>query len=216
MGTSTDTVGQRIGIMGGSFDPIHIGHLLAAEHCREQLGLDNIRFMPASISPFKTDKEKKSADARHRLEMLHLATVGNPAFAIDDRELRRGGVSFTVETLRELRAELPDAQIVFLMGADSLADFEKWKEPAEICRLAFVAVVARGGSAPPDMDILKKFLPEEQRPQLQSHLIQMPQCEISSSHIRNSITAGRSVRYQLPAAVEAYIRQHELYTRPNS
>ena len=222
MGQAHDTIGHdssapdssatavratRIGIVGGTFDPVHLGHLLAAEQCREQLGLDQLRFMPAFVSPFKLDKQ--AVEPKHRLEMLQLAAQSNPSFRVDDRELRRGGTSFTVDTLRELKAELPESELVFLMGADSLAEFDKWREPAEICRLAKVVVVARGGTAPPDLKMLGRFLPSGS--QAEQHVIAMPQCEISSSGIRQAIASGRSVRYQVPAAVAAYIEQHKLY-----
>jgi nicotinate-nucleotide adenylyltransferase len=182
MGTTTDTLGQRIGLFGGTFDPIHQGHLLAAEQCRERLRLDELRFVLAATSPFKL--AYGSADSKHRWEMLQLAIGGNPFFQADDRELRRGGTSYTVDTLRDIRAEFPQAQIVLLMGADSLVDFAKWREPAEICRLAYVVVVARGGHSQPDLQLLLPFLPAEQVVQLADHLLAMPQCDISATQIR--------------------------------
>lgn len=217
MGQAQDTIGhetssptvpsQRIGILGGTFDPIHTGHLLAAEQCREQLRLDELRFIPTYVSPFKLDK--RAADGKHRLEMLLLATQGNPSFRVDDRELRRGGTSFTVDTLRDLKTERPESELVFLMGADSLAEFDKWREPGEICRLAKVVVVARGGTTLPDLKMLEAYLPSGSR--VQEHVVAMPQCEISSSSIRQAVADGRSIRYQVPAAVLAYISQHQLY-----
>lgn len=213
MGMTNDTVGQRIGLIGGSFDPIHLGHLLAAEQCREQLQLDAVRFVLAATSPFKL--EQRPTDSKHRWEMLQLAIGGNPYFHADDREVKRGGTSYTVDTLREILAETPDARIVFLMGGDSLIDFAKWREPAEICRLAFVAVVARGGFPAPDLRILEPFLPEEDHSSISDHLLEMPQCEISSSAIRDAVSRGRSIRYQVTPAVAAYIDQHQLYrTQP--
>lgn len=227
MGTTTDTVGQgeadtlgqrqpkkrsarrRLGLVGGTFDPIHLGHLLAAEQCREQLELEEVRFVLAATSPFKL--HERAADSKHRWEMLQIAISGNPFFQADDRELKRGGTSYTVDTLREFRAEAPDAEIVFLMGADSLVDFAKWRAPEEICRLAFVVVVPRGGHMAPDLSLLAPFLPDEQRSQLTRHLVHMPQCEISSTNLRLAAAAGRSLRYQVPAAVAAYIEQHGLY-----
>jgi nicotinate-nucleotide adenylyltransferase len=211
MGITTDTIGhsqRRIGLIGGTFDPIHLGHLLAAEQCREQLQLDEVRFIVAAHSPFKL--QQRSADDKYRLEMVELAIGGNSAFKADPRELRRGGTSYTVDTLKEIQAELADAQLVFLMGADSLVDFDKWREPEEICRLAFIAVVARGGYAPPDLQLLAKYLPKPGS-DLSRHLISMPVCEISSSNIRECVAVSRSIRYQVPAAVAAYIQQHQLY-----
>lgn len=209
MGTMMDTVGQRIGVIGGTFDPIHLGHLLAAEQFREQCGLDEVRFVLAATSPFKI--EERAIDAKHRWEMLQLAVGGNPAFRADDRELRRGGTSYTVDTLREIQSEHPGAELNFLMGADSLVDFAKWREPSEICRLAFIAVVARGGWPEPDLSRLTPFLPPDQLLHPSKHLIAMPQCEISSTRIRQSVAQRRSIRYQVPPAVSAYIDQHQLY-----
>jgi nicotinate-nucleotide adenylyltransferase len=209
MSTTTDTVGQRIGLMGGTFDPIHVGHLLAAEQCREQLQLDEVRFVLAATSPFKM--AGASADSKHRWDMLQLAIGGNPYFRADDRELKRGGTSYTVDTLREILSESPTARIVFLMGADSLADFAQWREPAEICRLAFVAVVARGGYVAPDLKLLRPFLPPTEHLSLDDHVVHMPQCEISSTAIRQATAQGRSIRYQVTPAVSAYIDQHKLY-----
>lgn len=200
---------QRIGILGGTFDPIHIGHLLLAEMAREALRLDEVRFIPAATAPHKLDK--RSAEGKQRLELIRLAIGGNRYFTADERELRRSGISYTVDTLAELRAELPNAEFVFLMGGDSLAELHTWREPARICELAFVAVLARGGLQPPDLQQLKVYLPTEQHAELSSHLVPMPQMEISSSDIRARIAAGRSVRYQLHPAVAAAIEAQRLY-----
>jgi len=214
----SDTVGQRVGIFGGSFDPIHLGHLLAAEQCREHLHLDRVLFIPAARSPFKLDQQ--SADAKHRWEMLQLAIGGNPYFQGDDRELKRGGTSFTVDTLRELHAQFPHQQFLLLIGADALTDFAKWREPHEICRLAKVVVVGRGGHAPPNLSVLQPYLPTGPLAELSEHYVPIPVCEISASQIRLAVTAGRSIRYQVPPAVAAYIEQHQLYrstaAHPNS
>lgn len=200
---------QRIGIMGGTFDPIHVGHLLVAEQAREQLALSEVRMIPAATSPLKL--EQQSADAKHRLEMVQLATGGNPFFTVDDREIRRGGTSYTVDTLTELSQELPEAELVFIMGADSLTDLASWREPQKICQLAFVAVLARGGLPAPDISQLARYLPTNQREKAEQHLLHIPQMEISSSDLRQRIQDGRSIRYQVHPAVEAYIAAHGLY-----
>lgn len=199
---------QREGIFGGTFDPIHVGHLMLAEYCREQLQLDQVRFVPAAISPLKVGQEP--VPAKVRLEMVKLAISGNPHFAVDDREIRRGGTSYTVDTLRELSAELPDSDLVFLMGADSLADLDKWREPAEICRLAEIAVVARGGHAPPDVSMLQTYLPDSSEDAIKC-ILRMPQVEISSSDIRSRIASGRSTRYLLHSTTTALISSGGLY-----
>ena len=205
------TIRQRIGVFGGTFSPIHIGHLLIAEFARERLELHKVHFIPAATAPHKQDRP--ATDTKIRLEMLKLAIGGNPNFFGDDRELRRGGTSYTVDTLAELKAELPDGDLFFLMGADSLAELHTWRDPSRICELAFVAVLARGGLALPDLKQLEAFLPESQRGEVESHLVRMPQLEISSTEIRKRIELGKSVRYQLHPAVEAYIAANSLYSK---
>lgn len=200
---------RRIGIMGGSFDPIHVAHLLVAESAREQLGLHEVRFLPAAQSPLKASLPAVSD--KQRVEMLQLALNGNSSFVVDDRELRRGGKSYTVDTLRELTAELPDDELVFIMGADSLAGFDQWKSPGEICELAFVAVLERGGNASVDLGMLERYLPESEKANAATHLVKMPQLEISSSDLRRRVAEGRTTRYQLPPAVAAYIDSEKLY-----
>lgn len=200
---------QRIGLYGGTFDPIHVGHLLIAEQVREQLQLDQVRFIPAATAPHKL--EHAAADGKQRLEMVELAISGNPHFVADDRELQRGGTSYTVDTLASVQAELPQADLVFIMGSDSLDELHTWREPERICQLAFVAVVARGGHPAPDVSQLTRYLPAQQRAQAAEHVIPMPQIEISASDIRQRLAVGRSVRYQLHPAVEAYIAAQQLY-----
>ena len=205
---------QRIGIFGGTFDPIHIGHLLIAERCREQLDLAQVRFVLAATAPHK--QHVSSAEAKHRWEMLRLAIGGNANFVADDRELRRGGTSYTFETLAELHREFPTMELVFLMGADSLAEFHTWREPTEICRLARVVVVARGGLPSPNLELLRPYLESIGRTiNLAEHVVAIPQIELSSTHIRNCTSQGRSIRYQVPPAVEAYIAAHHLYQDSN-
>ncbi len=200
---------QRIGIFGGPFDPIHIGHLLIAERCREVLDLDQVRFIPAARSPHKLDSEA-SAD-KHRLEMVQLAIGGNEHFIVDDRELRRGGTSYTVDTLREISEAQPQDELYLLMGADSLASFDTWRQPEQICQLACVVVLARGGQPAPDLKMLARFLPDGQQQELASHLVTMPQVEISSSEIRQRISQRLSVRYTLHPTTKAYIAASGLY-----
>lgn len=202
---------QRVGVFGGTFDPIHVGHLILAEFCREQLRLDALRFVPAAMSPLKVGQE--AVAPKVRLEMVQLAISGNPHFQVDDREIRRGGTSYTVDTLHEISAELPEADLVFLMGADSLGDLDKWRKPEEICQLAEIAVVARGGHAKPDTTILARYLPASRR--VDDCLIMMPQIEISSSDIRERIALGRSTRYLLHSTTSALIASQGLYLATN-
>ena len=200
----------KIGILGGTFDPVHLGHLLLAEQARIRLQLDQVWFLPASVSPLKQDASPHATD-RQRLEMLELATGGNQFFRVDPREIHRGGTSYTVDTLRELRSEQPDTKLFFLMGADSLATLKDWKRPEEICELAQVIVLARGGYPEPQTKQLAAFMPGRSAEELSKRLLPMPQMEISSSHLRDDVKAGRSTRYQLHPAVEGFITSEGLY-----
>ncbi len=200
---------SRLGIFGGSFDPVHYGHLLLAECCREQLALDCVLFIPAVVSPHKVDAEPVSA--ADRIEMLKLAIGGNEQFDISTSEIDRGGVSYTVDTLAALKEQNPDCELFFLMGADSLFDFPNWKQPAEICRYSIPAVVSRPGSPDPDFRLLQGIASAERIAQIEAHRVNMPQIDISSSEIRQRAATGRSFRYQTPRAVEKYIETHHLY-----
>lgn len=203
---------MRIGILGGTFDPVHYGHLLLAESCREQCQLDEVRFLPAAVPPHKQHHD--TASAEHRVNMLELGIGGHRPFVIDRREIERGGVSYTVDTLAELVSERPDAQWFFLMGSDSLADLPTWRDPARICQLALVATVVRAHAPPPDFDRLQGLLPRERIEQMRSHLVQMPLVDLSSRELRRRVSRGESIRYRTPRAVEEYIRAHGLYQDP--
>lgn len=200
---------MRIGIYGGSFDPVHVGHLLVAETVREQIQLDQVLFIPAAQSPLKLDYPPIAG--RARVEMLQLAIGGHPAFNVDDREIARGGVSYTVDTLRELQSEQPGMEWFLLMGADSLVDLGRWKEPSELCKHATPVVVARGGSPVPDLERIQPFVDAKRMNQIRQFVVKMPQFEISSRDLRVRIQNKKSIRYQVPASVEAYIASHQLY-----
>lgn len=200
---------MRVGIFGGSFNPIHQGHLLLAECCRESAQLDQVLFLPAAVSPLKQDRPL--AAAKQRIEMIELAIGGHQPFELSTLEIDRGGISYTVDTLRTLTAQRPADEWFFLLGADSIRDLPRWREPAEICRLATLLVVRRGGLPPVDYDVLSSFVSVERRDYFRSLEVEMPLMEISSTDLRQRIAAGRSVRYRMPRAVEEYIRQQRLY-----
>jgi nicotinate-nucleotide adenylyltransferase len=200
---------MRLGIYGGSFDPVHYGHLLLAELCREQLRLDQVWFIPAAVSPHKQDAP--ATDADHRSEMLRLAIGGNPAMQVSEIELLRGGVSYTYQTLQDIQDEDPSRELFFLMGADSLTDLPSWRKPDEICRLATLVVVERADSPPIDFDCLRDVADEPRREEFARHRVKMPRIELSSSEIRRRVADGKSIRYQTPAAVEKYIEAEKLY-----
>jgi nicotinate-nucleotide adenylyltransferase len=205
---------MRIGILGGSFDPVHFAHLLLAETCREQCRLDEVHFLPAAAPPHKMHRTLTAAS--HRLAMLHLAVAGHQAFRISPLEIERGGVSFTFESLRELTRRHPDATLFFLMGADSLRDLPMWREPAEICRLAIPVVVRRAGAPEPDLAVLRDIASPERLEEIRENQDEMPVVDFSSTAIRRAVGAGRSIRYQTPRAVEKYIETNGLYRHQES
>ncbi len=205
---------MRLGIFGGSFDPVHYGHLLLAECCREQCGLDEVWFVPAAVPPHKQQASLTAAD--HRVEMLRLATGGDTAFAVSTLELDRGGLSFTVDTLAKIHEDQPGDDLFLLLGADSLADLPNWREPARICELALPVGVRRpaivGSSAPePDFQVLAPLVSAERLNLIRRQHVEMPVIGLSASEIRRSVAAGRSIRYRTPRTVERYIKTHGLY-----
>jgi nicotinate-nucleotide adenylyltransferase len=201
---------MRLGIFGGSFDPVHYGHLLLAEMCREQARLDEVWFVPNALSPLKL--EHPPAAAKQRLEMLHLAVGGHEAFRVSTIELDRGGVSYTVETLAEIAKAQPGAELFFLLGADSLVDLPKWREPERICALALPLVVRRHGSPEPRYEMLAALLDGPRLEMVRQQTVNMPIMELSSTELRRRATAGLSLRYQTPRAVEKYIEVHAVYS----
>lgn len=205
-------MGKRIGIFGGSFDPIHNGHLLLAELCCESLGLDQVRFLIANVSPFKTDK--LPASNRDRAEMVKLAIGGNPKFEIDTREIDRGGVSYTIDSVRSISEENPDSSMFLLMGADALADIAKWKDPAELFQLVTPCIISRGGVGEPQWDVLLPYMDAKRLKEIEAARVTAPQVEISSLDLRNRTKLGKSIRYQVPRSVELYIQQQQLYRSP--
>lgn len=200
---------MNIGIFGGSFDPVHLGHLLLAEQCLEAAELDQILFVPAAIPPHKQDI--KLTRSENRLDMLRLAIGGNDRFSIDTCELDREGISFTVDTLKHYKQQSPGKNLFLLIGADSLDEFHTWKDPKEICDLATPLVVSRPGSDPIDYEKLAPFTTASTLQRAKSISFQSRQVEISSTEIRARIGAGKSIRYLTPRAVEQYILEKKLY-----
>lgn len=198
---------MRIGVYGGTFDPVHLGHLILAETCREQARLDRVIFIPAGLPPHKQDREFSPGNAR--AEMLEFAIAGHAEFSVDRSEIKRSGPSYTVETLRSLRQDHPNDELFLLMGADSLAEFPLWKEPREIATLASLIVVNRGSQSPPDLAGLIPHLGASAVARIQ--LVTMPGIDISSSDLRRRAQQGQSLRYLIPRAVERYIIDHHLY-----
>ena len=187
---------ERVGIFGGTFNPPHIGHLLIAERARETAELKKVIFIPAFQPPHKVGRE--IIPPKHRLEMTKLAVKGNRWFEVSDIEMRQAGISYTVQTLRVLRTMLPGTELFLILGSDSLAEYDSWKEPGEIRAMADLLVYARGNESsnhlPPGVE-----------------LVRGPMVGISSTDIRSRVSRSMSIRYLVPASVESYIRKHRLY-----
>jgi nicotinate-nucleotide adenylyltransferase len=188
----------RIGVLGGTFDPPHVGHLLAAVDAFEALSLDKLIFVPAAAQPLKTDAPAL-ASGEARLEMVRRAVGDDARFEVSESEIARGGLSYTVDTLEELALERPGAELVFILGMDALSSFDKWKSPNRILELASLAVLARSGDYRSSSDLGGVTV------------VGMRRIDISSSEIRQRIAGGKSIRGFVAESVEAYISAENLY-----
>ena len=189
---------MKIGLFGGSFDPVHLGHLLVAQAAREELGLTRLFFIPAAQSPFKPDTKPTSGS--ERLQLLRLALAGKTWCEIDEQELQRGGVSYTIDTVRDFAQRFAGAEIFYLIGADHVAKLPQWREARELARLAEFVVIPRPGE-------LEVPFPAPFR----GRTLQGFPFEISSSQIRARVKAGLPVDHLLPAAVAEAVRNNQLY-----
>lgn len=192
--------------MGGTFDPIHYGHLLIALDAAEEFSLDRVIFLPTGKSPHK--QESQVTEPAVRCAMVRLAISDNPRFSMSALEAEREEISYTYQTLQKLCIMHPDAHFYFIMGEDSLDDFPGWRRPADICRMASVLVAVRGDGAAGIQEKLKRT---SEAYQADMHLLHAPVFSVSSREIRQRIRNGRSIRYLLPEEVEAFIRTHSLY-----
>jgi nicotinate-nucleotide adenylyltransferase len=203
---------MRIGIFGGTFDPVHTGHLILAEQGREQGRLDEVWFVPAAHPPHKEEPDLTRFE--QRVEMLALAIAGNPAFRIDELEKERPGPSYTADTLAELRRRHPAHEFLLLIGSDTLLDLPHWYQPLRVLEHAGLLVMMRPGSAALTAEQLRERLYLADGTPLRLEMIQTPQIDISSRDLRRRAAAGRSLRYFLPRAVECYIHEKRLYKLP--
>jgi len=200
---------MRVGVLGGTFDPPHLGHLILAQEALQALGLSQVLFVPAGEPWRKAGRELSPRD--HRLAMVRLAVEGNPGLAVSTAEVDRPGPSYTAETLAELREQFDsETELFFIMGADSLADFPHWHQPLRILQLARLAVAER---APLGDEGFDEGIPEELEETLRQGVVwlPMPLIAISASAVRERVRQGLSIRYWVPEAVEEYIRSHRLY-----
>lgn len=203
---------MRIGVFGGSFDPVHFGHLILAEQCREQARLDEVWFIPAARPPHKY-KHPPSAFA-HRSHMLHLALNGHSGYRVDHLEAERSGPSYTADTLDELHRRHPDQEWYLLMGSDSLPDLPQWHEPQRIVARAGIVVMERPGWPVVTSEELEELLRLTPGTDLRLHKVDVPLIDLASRDIRRRTRHGRSIRFMVPDLVEGYIREQQLYTGP--
>jgi nicotinate-nucleotide adenylyltransferase len=187
----------RLGVYGGSFDPPHLGHLVAASEACERLGLDRVLWIPSAHHPLKGSTVRTPPAVR--LEMVRAAIAGDARFEADDLELRRDGPSYTVDTLRELRRRLPAAKLFLLVGADLLGELPRWREPGEIVRLATLAVVNRAGDEL-DANAVAGAV-----------AVEVPRVDVSGTEVRRRAAAGRTIRYLVPDGVREIVERHTLY-----
>jgi nicotinate-nucleotide adenylyltransferase len=205
---------HRVGILGGTFDPVHYGHLVIAEEVREALALDRVLFVPAAAPPHKVGLAITPAE--DRAAMVELAIAGNPAFAMSRTELDRGGLSYTADTLAELAREAADAGVIrelyFILSTEALAGLPTWHDPQRILSLCSLAVVSRPGTPIPSAPELEEcFGPAAGR----IFPVTTVPLAHSASLVRARAGAGQSIRYLVPPAVEAYIHEHRLYRSDN-
>jgi nicotinate-nucleotide adenylyltransferase len=187
-------VNQRIGLFGGSFDPVHHGHLLAARALREVLALDAVWLVPAGTQPFKAGRH--AAPAADRVAMVELAVTGEPGFAVDSVEVEREGPSYTVDTVRALQARHRSVEFLVLVGSDAAAELPLWKESTALRELAEIVVYRRAGASAPPAGL---------------RVVTVPQVELSATAIRARVAAGQSIRYLVPDRVAEYIAARRLY-----
>lgn len=198
---------MKLGILGGTFDPPHVGHLILAEEARQALGLQQVLFVPAGEPWRKAGRQLSPPE--HRLAMVRLAVGDNSDFDVATLEIERKGPSYTAETLAALQQQLPDdGEFFFIVGQDSLADLPHWRQPERIVSLARLAVARRSAWEAAEADALEKDLPG-----ISQRLVwlDMPRIDISSTAVRERVRQGLSIRYWVPPAVEEYIRRHGLY-----
>jgi len=191
---------RRLGVFGGTFDPPHLGHLIVAADAWESLSLERVLFVPAGHPPHKSGV--LATTPVQRVQMTRAAIDGDSRFILDDLEIRRDGPSYTVDTLRELRAREPDAELVFLLGIDQFRSLDTWREPEEVSRLAQLGVLARGGET---LDLSGPYVGIEAK---------VRRVDISATEIRARVAAGKSIRHLVPEPVRRIIETEGLYRSP--
>ena len=199
----------RIGLFGGTFDPVHVGHLILAEQCRTQAGLDAVWFLPSYRPPHKTDKPVTRFE--QRCDMLALALAGQPAFRVEPIEKELPPPSYTAETLRELRERHPGHEFHLLLGADSLIDLPTWYEPLKVVERAGLVVVPRPGVMLLTAEMLASALGLPGAAGVRLRVVSSPAVDVASRDLRRLVGGGHSIRYLVPRSVEEYVRERKLY-----
>jgi nicotinate-nucleotide adenylyltransferase len=195
----------RLGILGGTFNPPHLGHLVSAQEAYLQLGLDRVMFVPARIPPHKPVDDEPGVE--HRLELCRLAVRGDERFTVSDVEIVRAGPSYTVDTLDELTSKAPDSELFLILGGDIAAGLPDWHEPEKVLSLSTLAIAERPGTTRAQIEGALERLRGGER----ATFFPMPTIELSSTEIRRRVRAGQPIRYIVPDAVAAYIRDNQLY-----
>lgn len=200
---------MKIGIMGGTFDPIHNGHLIAAEYARSALSLDKIIFIPSGVHPFKNNKN--ISESNKRIDMISLAIKSNKSFKTSPIEINRNGTTYTIDTIRELREEYIDDEIYFIIGSDILFEIEKWKGFPELIHLCKFILLHRPGVEEKKINMKIQELLSSYNIEMEK--VQSPLIEISSTEIRHRVRDKLSIKYLVPELVEDYILKNNLYNR---
>jgi len=200
---------MNIGVLGGTFDPIHMGHLIIAEETRTRLDLAEVLFMPAREPWLKANNYISPAE--HRVQMVRLAIADEPAFKLSTMEIERAGPSYTVDTIAELKGQIGVGdKLFFILGWDNLIQLPQWHEPSQLVKMCHLVAVPRVGYPHPKLKTLAAAISGLSQSVI---LLNTPQIEISSSEIRNRVARGLSIHHLVPEPVEKYIREHNLYTK---
>ncbi len=198
---------MKIAVLGGTFDPIHNGHIIVAEEVKARLNLAEVLFVPAGQPQLREDS--LPAPAEHRVQMVRLAIAEQPYFKLSTIEIDRGGSSYTVDTVTELQAQFSvEDELFFILGWDSLAQLHRWREPSRLIKMCRLVAVPRPGYSLPDLNSLETAIPGLLQRLI---LLDKPEVDISATEIRNRVARGLSIRHLVPEPVDEYIRQHKLY-----
>ncbi len=201
--------GARIGFLGGTFNPPHLGHLVCAQEAHLQLELDEVLFVPARVPPHKTVEDEPGPE--HRLELCRRAVDGDARFGVSSLEMERDGPSYTVDTLEQLHVQNPDSELFLIVGGDVAAGLPQWRSPERVLSMARLAIARRRGTAQGAVESALAELPGADR----SAFLQMPWIGVSSTMVRQRVRAGEPIRYMVPDGVAQYIDQHDLYGGPS-